>query len=63
MLSAKKKATPDGSEWVTCGNCGHKMMKIILCPRGPLYSGRVVFEVKCSSCKKINNVDIDSLEE
>lgn len=61
MLKTKNKITPDGVKWVTCGNCGHKIMKVVLCPQSPLYSGRVVFEVKCSSCKKINEIDVDNI--
>ena len=59
MQEAKRRETPDGNKWVVCGCCGHKLMRIT--HESKVAQCEVEFEIKCSSCKKINVIEIDIL--
>ena len=63
MVQAKRLKTDDGIEWVTCGHCNHKIMKIINSPPNPHAEHGVEFECKCSSCKELNEIKLDLLFE
>lgn len=41
------KANIDFDNWVRCGNCGHKLMRVVK-------AGEPIVEIKCHSCKAIN---------
>lgn len=40
-------------EWIVCGKCGHKLGRVVgdNPPKG--------LEIKCSSCKEINSIEIE----
>lgn len=57
MQVAKRLLTPDGVEWVVCGRCRHKLMKITNMPK-VTHCG-VEIEIKCSSCKTLNQFNVD----
>ncbi len=44
------------NEWVRCGNCGHKLGKMI--GVWPEKQAMPAFEMKCHSCKTLNYVMI-----
>ena len=47
-----------GAIWACCEHCGHKLLKVI---------GRIPtdeqFEIKCSSCKQINIIQVANEKE
>ena len=47
-----------GSKWVCCGHCGHKLAKII----GNIPKDEQ-FEIKCSSCKQLNIIQVANEKE
>lgn len=47
------KATIDKNDWVRCGNCGHKLMRMVYAGKG-----EVIAETKCHSCKEQNIIHI-----
>ena len=45
------KAKTDEKNWIKCGNCGHKICRVVApgnCHPSP------ILEFKCHSCKKLN---------
>lgn len=46
----------DEQAWIRCGNCSHKLGKMIAV-------GDAVIEIKCHSCKTINKCVITKSEE
>lgn len=50
----------DENNWVRCGKCSHKLMKIVgagICNSAP------IVEVKCHSCKELNILVIGGRNE
>lgn len=43
--------------WVRCGNCRHKLMKVVGATKS---SSDCSVEIKCHSCKEINTVIFDT---
>ena len=50
----------NGSKWLCCGRCGHKLAKVMSDGTGLVASTESVtsrfgaLEIKCSSCKELN---------
>ena len=49
-----QKSPPD--TWVRCTNCGHKLLRII-------DVGKTTIELKCHSCKAINEINLHNYKE
>ena len=47
-MQKKMKARIDECNWLRCGNCSHKLGAIIK------YENGTTIEIKCHSCKAIN---------
>lgn len=48
------KARTDNENWVRCGKCGHKFMKVVNDGYCDISSIPPIVEIKCHSCKAIN---------
>lgn len=44
------KVKIDNDNWIRCGKCGHKLGRRIY------FDGCICIEMKCHSCKEINEV-------
>lgn len=50
------RARIDSEGWCRCGKCGRKLFHIADCGHGN--GGYVVIEIKCHSCKEINDISL-----
>lgn len=50
------EAIRDNIGWIRCGSCSHKLMKVLNWEVSGDTS--VSLEIKCSSCKEINEINI-----
>lgn len=44
----------DGSSWIVCGKCGHKLGKVL---DGHQNNYSISIEIKCHSCKEFNTFE------
>lgn len=46
------------NNWIRCGDCGHKLGRLLLHGVTKVNGVPAVIEIKCSSCKQINIVPV-----
>lgn len=53
----------DNTYWICCGNCGHKLARLMPHKKREIHNELITIEFKCSSCKSLVELSEEVLDE